>query len=207
MRQWQTSAFAIYNAKGEVEKTHILLTASDGANLPVTVLGDHVRAGRGELMELAKEQFYKEEYGERAMSEAVQKVDEQEAIIKELKTAKADADKLLVELKTAMGHLRGILVKHVPLEEKDVATIIEDFDYWEADKSYQAGQQVSFARQVYEVRQDHTTTKDDTPDKRDDLYKPLIQTKEASSQLVADEAKKEDDKRQDADKNKDKDKK
>lgn len=85
-RQWSLvgKPYPEYDEFGDIKATTITLAANnDGyATFTETVPGDHTRKTNDELIELAKDQYFKKEYSNYAVEDAVVKVDELERSIK-----------------------------------------------------------------------------------------------------------------------------
>lgn len=95
MKQFEvTGKYPHYNAKGEVESTTIQLTSTNEeyACFVETVPGDHTRKDDKTLIELALDSLFKSVYVERAMPEAIQRVDEFEQALQAMKEATAVSD-------------------------------------------------------------------------------------------------------------------
>lgn len=100
MKSWKAKGYLVTETGG-TEKTYILLTSDDGTSLPVLVLGNHSGKEEDELITLAKEAFFREEYVERSMGEAVEKVAEMEAVIAEANLTITQMKKQMVDQATA----------------------------------------------------------------------------------------------------------
>ena len=85
-RQWVVSgrAYPEYDEFGAIISTTVTLASqNDGyATFTETLSGDHTRKTNDELITLAKNQYFKKEYADYAMQDAVIKVDELERSIK-----------------------------------------------------------------------------------------------------------------------------
>ena len=78
MRTWYVvGKYPIYT-DGKVTHTEITLATLSGSYGTFTerVIGDHTGKTNNELIELARDAYFKSEYADKAMPEAVQKVDE-----------------------------------------------------------------------------------------------------------------------------------
>lgn len=78
MRAWNVvGKYPIYN-DGKITHTEITLATLSGSYGTFTerVLGDQTSKTNDELIELARDAYFKSEYADKAMPEAVQKVDE-----------------------------------------------------------------------------------------------------------------------------------
>ncbi|HEM5896896.1 TPA: DUF1366 domain-containing protein [Streptococcus suis] len=87
MRTWNVvGKYPIYT-DGVVSHTEIAIASTTGGYATYTekVLGNHMDKPETELLELAREAYFKSEYADRAMAESVQKIDELEETTKEAK--------------------------------------------------------------------------------------------------------------------------
>lgn len=113
MRAWNVvGKYPIYN-DGKITHTEITLATLSGSYGTFTerVIGDQTSKTNDELIELARDAYFKSEYADKAMPEAVQKVDEMankfdeksveyQATITEMKTAIYKSEKI-AQLTTA----------------------------------------------------------------------------------------------------------
>ena len=107
MRAWNVvGKYPIYT-DGKVTHTEITLATLSGSYGTFTerIAGDHTGKTNDELIELARDAYFKSEYADKAMPEAVQKVDEMSATVEQ-------ANKKLTEVETAISSL-NTLVKTV----------------------------------------------------------------------------------------------
>lgn len=107
MRAWNVvGKYPIYT-DGKVTHTEITLATLSGSYGTFTerVVGNHTGKTNDELIELARDAYFKTEYADKAMPEAVQKVDEMSATVEQ-------ANKKLTEVETAISSL-NTLVKTV----------------------------------------------------------------------------------------------
>lgn len=107
MRAWNVvGKYPIYT-DGKVTHTEITLATLSGSYGTFTerVAGDQTGKTNDELIELARDAYFKTEYADKAMPEAVQKVDEMSATVEQ-------ANKKLTEVETAISSL-NTLVKTV----------------------------------------------------------------------------------------------
>lgn len=107
MRAWNVvGKYPIYT-DGKVTHTEITLATLSGSYGTFTerVAGDQTGKTNDELIELARDAYFKNEYADKAMPEAVQKVDEMSATVEQ-------ANKKLTEVETAISSL-NTLVKTV----------------------------------------------------------------------------------------------
>ncbi|MBT0890497.1 DUF1366 domain-containing protein [Streptococcus lutetiensis] len=107
MRAWNVvGKYPIYT-DGKITHTEITLATLSGSYGTFTerIAGDHTGKTNDELIELARNAYFKTEYADKAMPEAVQKVDEMSATVEQ-------ANKKLTEVETAISSL-NTLVKTV----------------------------------------------------------------------------------------------
>lgn len=102
-RQWVVSgrAYPEYDEFGAIVSTTVTLASqNDGyATFTETLSGDHTRKTNDELITLAKNQYFKKEYADYAMQDAVIKVDELERSIKRSEVLQASLQTLITETK------------------------------------------------------------------------------------------------------------
>jgi predicted nucleic acid-binding Zn-ribbon protein len=102
-RQWAVSgrAYPEYDEFGAIVSTTVSLASqNDGyATFTETLSGDHTRKTNDELITLAKNQYFKKEYADYAMQDAVIKVDELERSIKKSEVLQASLQTLINETK------------------------------------------------------------------------------------------------------------
>ena len=100
-RQWVVSgrAYPEYDEFGAIVSTTVTLASqNDGyATFTETLLGDHTRKTNDELITLAKNQYFKKEYADYAMQDAVIKVDELERAIKRSEVLQASLQTIITE--------------------------------------------------------------------------------------------------------------
>ena len=100
-RQWAVSgrAYPEYDEFGAIVSTTVTLASqNDGyATFTETLPGDHTRKTNDELITLAKNQYFKKEYADYAMQDAVIKVDELELAIKRSEVLQASLQTLITE--------------------------------------------------------------------------------------------------------------
>ena len=100
-RQWAVSgrAYPEYDEFGAIVSTTVTLASqNDGyATFTETLSGDHTRKTNDELITLAKNQYFKKEYADYAMQDAVIKVDELELAIKRSEVLQASLQTLITE--------------------------------------------------------------------------------------------------------------
>ena len=102
-RQWGVSgrAYPEYDEFGAIVSTTVTLASqNDGyATFTETLSGDNTRKTNDELITLAKNQYFKKEYADYAMQDAVIKVDELELSIKRSEVLQASLQTLITETK------------------------------------------------------------------------------------------------------------
>ena len=102
-RQWVVSgrAYPEYDEFGAIVSTTVTLASqNDGyATFTETLSGDHTRKTNDELITLAKNQYFKKEYTDYAMQDAVIKVDELERSIKRSEVLQTSLQTLITETK------------------------------------------------------------------------------------------------------------
>ena len=102
-RQWVVSgrAYPEYDEFGAIVSTTVTLASqNDGyATFTETLSGDHTRKTNDELITLAKNRYFKKEYADYAMQDAVIKVDELERSIKRSEVLQASLQTLITETK------------------------------------------------------------------------------------------------------------
>ena len=127
MRTWTVvGKYPIYS-DGKITHTEITLATLSGSYGTFTerVIGDQTSKTNDELIELARDAYFKSEYADKAMPEAVQKVDEMankfdeksveyQATITQMQAAIAKSEKV-VQLTTAT--LNELIDKMYPEEE------------------------------------------------------------------------------------------
>lgn len=104
MRAWQiVGKYPIYT-DGVITHTEITLATLSGSYGTFTerVIGDQTNKSNDELIELARDAYFKVEYADKAMPEAVQKVGEMSVSVDE-------ANKKLVEVESAINNLKSMV--------------------------------------------------------------------------------------------------
>lgn len=104
MRAWNVvGKYPIYT-DGKITHTEITLATLSGSYGTFTerIAGDHTGKTNDELIELARDAYFKTEYADKAMPEAVQKVDAMSATVEE-------ADNKLAEVETAITSLNSMV--------------------------------------------------------------------------------------------------
>ena len=127
MRTWNVvGKYPIYT-DGKITHTEITLATLSGSYGTFTerIIGDHAGKTNDELIELARDAYFKAEYADKAMPEAVQKVDEMsnkfdeksveyQATINQMQTA-IDKTEKMTQLATAT--LNELINKMYPDDE------------------------------------------------------------------------------------------
>lgn len=102
-RQWAVSgrAYPEYDEFGAIVSTTVTLASQNEgyATFTETLPGDHTHKTNDELITLAKNQYFKKEYADYAMQDAVIKVDELEIAIKRSEVLQASLQTLITETK------------------------------------------------------------------------------------------------------------
>lgn len=125
MRAWRVvGKYPILDGTGEVANTAIQLVATAGGEGGFTevVIGDHTGKPDEELIELAREAFFKSEFSDRAMAESVQKIDLLEQATKQasltmkeieeqFKRAETERNERFSQLETEAGEIQSALLE------------------------------------------------------------------------------------------------
>lgn len=112
MRSWSVAGkYPTLDGDGVVTHTEIVLvsTTSGYATFTERVLGDQTGKSERELVELAREAYFKTEYSDRAMAESVQKIDEMETVVKAAKKFMAEAEDRMAAMAQSQESLEGRL--------------------------------------------------------------------------------------------------
>lgn len=112
MRSWNVvGKYPIIDEHGVITHTDIVIvsTTNGYATFSERVLGNHTQKSDGELVELARENYFKSEYADRAMSESVQKIDEIESIVVGAKKFMQDAKQKMEEMQLLQTNLEARL--------------------------------------------------------------------------------------------------
>lgn len=123
MRAWSVvGKYPIYT-DGKVTHTEITLATMSGSYGTFTerVTGDQTGKTNDKLIELARDAYFKSEYADKAMPEAVQKVDEMSATVEQ-------ANKKLAEVESAITSLNSmvaIVTKAVEEAKEETAKNVE----------------------------------------------------------------------------------
>lgn len=114
MRSWNVvGKYPIIDEHGVITHTDIVIvsTTNGYATFSETVLGNHTQKSDRELVELARENYFKSEYSDRAMSESVQKIDKIENVVAEAKKFMKDAKKKMEEMEALQTNLEERLTE------------------------------------------------------------------------------------------------
>ncbi|MGT2926853.1 DUF1366 domain-containing protein [Streptococcus cuniculipharyngis] len=101
MRSWKLEGkYPVYNDMGVITHTVVTLSATSGgyATFSEKLLGDQTAKGEMDLVDLAREAYFKSEFADRAMAESVQKIDELEATTARVKAFMTEAKALFDEM-------------------------------------------------------------------------------------------------------------
>ncbi|UMY67853.1 hypothetical protein ML603_08205 [Streptococcus dysgalactiae subsp. equisimilis] len=164
MRNWKvTGNYPQYDGTGSVVATQAIIADDKGSVITEKVKKDLRTANDSEIIEAVLEEFKKTTYVEIAMGEAVQKVDEQAKIIDNLNAYKLQLEKMLPQLKQAMGTMQFVVAKNIVLTPEESEKILWDYPEWQADKKYKQGDLVRFDRLLFEVSEELTSSLDEQP--------------------------------------------
>lgn len=117
MRTWNVvGKYPIYN-DGKITHTEITLATLSGSYGTFTerVIGDQTSKTNDELIELARDAYFKSEYADKAMPEAVQKVDEMANKF----------DEKSVEYQATITNMQAAIVKSEKIAQLTTATLNE----------------------------------------------------------------------------------
>ena len=117
MRAWNVvGKYPIYN-DGKITHTEITLATLSGSYGTFTerVIGDQTSKTNDELIELARDAYFKSEYADKAMPEAVQKVDEMANKF----------DEKSVEYQATITNMQAAIVKSEKIAQLTTATLNE----------------------------------------------------------------------------------
>ena len=120
MRTWYVvGKYPIYT-DGEITHTEITLATMSGSYGTFTerVIGDQTSKTNDELIELARDAYFKSEYADKAMPEAVQKVDEMSNKFNEKS----------VEYQETITHMQAAIAKSEKVAQLTTATLNELID-------------------------------------------------------------------------------
>ena len=117
MRTWNVvGKYPIYN-DGKITHTEITLATLSGSYGTFTerVIGDQTSKTNDELIELARDAYFKSEYADKAMPEAVQKVDEMASKF----------DEKSVEYQATITQMQAAIYKSEKITQLTTATLNE----------------------------------------------------------------------------------
>jgi len=117
MRAWNVvGKYPIYN-DGKITHTEITLATLSGSYGTFTerIAGDHTGKTNDELIELARDAYFKTEYADKAMPEAVQKVDEMSATVEQVETAISNLSNMVTTVTKAVEEAKEETAKNVEL--------------------------------------------------------------------------------------------
>ena len=117
MRAWNVvGKYPIYN-DGKITHTEITLATLSGSYGTFTerVIGDQTSKTNEELIELARDAYFKSEYADKAMPEAVQKVDEMASKF----------DEKSVEYQATITNMQAVIYKSEKMTQLATATLNE----------------------------------------------------------------------------------
>ena len=111
MRVWNViGKYPIYT-DGKITHTEITLATLSGSYGTFTerVIGDQTNKSNDELIELARDAYFKTEYADKAMPEAVQKVDEMSATVDEANKKLAQVESAITNLNTMVATVTKVV--------------------------------------------------------------------------------------------------
>lgn len=114
MRTWEVvGKYPIYDGEGTISHTEIAIasTSNGYATFTERVAGNHVTKTNSELIELAREAFYKSEFSNKAISETVVKVEELEELFKSVKKFMKDSEARFLEMEKSQAESSERLTK------------------------------------------------------------------------------------------------
>ncbi|KPJ21950.1 hypothetical protein AKK44_07225 [Streptococcus phocae] len=100
-----TKPYPQYDEHGEVEATFTGVSGADGLFIPMLIKKDLTKASESEVVDAVLEEFFKQYYVERAMGEAIEKVNDLEKTTKKVDKAAKGAQALAVDAKARAEHL------------------------------------------------------------------------------------------------------
>ncbi|WP_438467798.1 hypothetical protein [Streptococcus pluranimalium] len=154
MRNWTViGKYPVYNAKGQVESTVVQLQATEPsyASFSETVKGDYTKTSDVNVIGVALEAYFNAEYVDRAMGEAVEKVQAQTGLVEELKEATQEAKTLLDEVKAEVTVIRNAFVKATDLPEDIKSQIVASYPTLSVGDKVEAGQVFNINGQLMEA--------------------------------------------------------
>ena len=172
-RQWVVSgrAYPEYDEFGAIVSTTVTLASqNDGyATFTETLSGDHTRKTNDELITLAKNQYFKKEYADYAMQDAVIKVDELERSIKKSEVLQASLQTLITEAKAQSARNAEDLAAAENSRNTVFENIVTTVNRYEQRLTNLVATTNSFMEEVFamltpEEVPDDSTTEGSTPD-------------------------------------------
>ena len=172
-RQWVVSgrAYPEYDEFGAIVSTTVTLASqNDGyATFTETLSGDHTRKTNDELITLAKNQYFKKEYADYAMQDAVIKVDELERSIKKSEVLQASLQTLITEAKAQSARNAEDLAAAENSRNAVFENIVTTVNGYEQRLTNLVATTNSFMEEVFamltpEEVPDDSTTEGSTPD-------------------------------------------
>ena len=172
-RQWAVSgrAYPEYDEFGAIVSTTVTLASqNDGyATFTETLSGDHTRKTNDELITLAKNQYFKKEYADYAMQDAVIKVDELERAIKRSEVLQASLQTLITETKAQSARNAEDLIAAENSRNAVFENIVTTINGYEQRLTNLVATTNSFMEEVFamlihEEVPDGGTTEGSTPD-------------------------------------------
>ena len=127
MRAWNVvGKYPIYN-DGKITHTEITLATLSGSYGTFTerIAGDHTGKTNDELIELARDAYFKTEYADKAMPEAVQKVDEMSATVEQVETAISNLSNMVTTVTKAVEEAKEETAKNVELVKNATDSITQ----------------------------------------------------------------------------------
>ena len=127
MRAWNVvGKYPIYT-DGKITHTEITLATLSGSYGTFTerIAGDHTGKTNDELIELARDAYFKTEYADKAMPEAVQKVDEMSATVEQVETAISNLSNMVTTVTKAVEEAKEETAKNVELVKNATDSITQ----------------------------------------------------------------------------------
>lgn len=127
MRAWNVvGKYPIYT-DGKITHTEITLATMSGSYGTFTerIAGDHTGKTNDELIEMARDAYFKTEYADKAMPEAVQKVDEMSATVEQVESAISDLSNMVTTVTKAVEEAKEETAKNVALVKNATDSITQ----------------------------------------------------------------------------------
>lgn len=153
-----------YDLSGNPAKTKVILSNSDGANVPVFLLAEDIDLSNDELLNKALEVIYEENFPNRAENEKFALVDK----------ALATFEEQSVEFASKLKEMQRLFVTAVELTEEQKSEIVAQYPKYEVGVAYKAGVVIAYDGMLYEVVQEHTSQADWKPSEVSSLYKLFL---------------------------------